>query len=59
MKDFLKRISSRKFIFFAIATIAMFTETIQPSHWLIASGIFIGGKTLEILMAGIKKSPDE
>ena len=54
MKDFISRISSRKFIFWATATAAMFIGKIEPWHWLVASGIFIGGKTMESLIEVFK-----
>lgn len=59
MKDFFKRISSRKFIFWVTATVALFVSVIEPWHWLIASGIFIGGKTLEVLLSAAKGKSSE
>ena len=55
MKDFLKRISSRKFIFWIAATVLLLADKLSGSEWLIASGIFIGGKAIEMMATAIKK----
>ena len=45
--NFANRISSRKFIFFLIATYAMFTDRATFTEWIYCGIIFIGGKAAE------------
>lgn len=54
MKEFLSRISSRKFLFWVTATVLLLLSRISSKEWILCSVIFIGGKVLEILFDLLK-----
>ena len=47
MKDFISRISSRKFLFFLAATGFFIFDKMSSTEWIYCGIIFIGGKTFE------------
>jgi len=60
MKSFLSRISSRKFLAYTIGTaIFIFTDKLDAIHWLVLTGIFIGGNVAEAILSKFGKKETE
>jgi hypothetical protein len=49
MKDFITRISSRKFLGLILATALLCLKLIDQNIWLVAFGLFIGGNAIEYI----------
>lgn len=56
MKNFLSRISSRKFLVWLVATGALFIGKIEGNLWAVISCIYIGGNVLKYLVEILKTS---
>jgi hypothetical protein len=49
--NFIRRISSRKFIVWVVATVALFMDIITGIQWVFVSAIWIGGNSIDKLIA--------
>jgi hypothetical protein len=55
LSDFIKRITSRRFIAWAVGTVLFVRlEKMEAIHWLILTGIYITNKFLDVIIESIR-----